>query len=209
MAFVETEELASRALPSDAAVPHPYSRSFGPDGYHAALASERADQRLRGMADPSLVAPPPAPVVERDGSLTQADVGRLVDVMLGGALKRLDAEVEAARTESEARVAAAVRRVALVPPIRAWEGFSVERVGGILPTPGTAGPQVGERSSPALPAEEPDLVGQAGFAPVDLFGSESIGLRDSAEVYERFWADASEEHPLVGRLRRWARREVR
>lgn len=210
MAFVDTEELAGRALPPDASLPHRYSRSIGADGYQAALERELADQRSREVADRSLVAPGLAPVVEPDGRLTQADVGRLVDVMLGAALKRLDAEAAAARSESEARVAAAVRKAALVAPVGDVAACSTEGAGGFLPTTGPSAPRVREGIGASLQEAELDQGDETGAAPPpDLFGSDPIGLRDPAEVYERFWAGAPDEHPALGRLRRWARWEVR
>ena len=111
-----------------------------------------------------------------------SDLAPLVETMLIAAMARFDAEVGAARAEAAAAVAGVMRRVA--------DGRALDR-----PAVATGCP-------------EPDLNERcATEASEHVFGPESEELREPAQVFEMFWADATHDRAVIGRLRRWVQRE--
>ena len=117
------------------------------------------------------------------GHRAASELTPIVDTMLSAAMARLEAEVEAARAEADAAVAVVMRRVA--------EG----RV----------------RVRPVVVADRPtpDFDGRDGAeASEHVFGPEREDLREPAQVYEMFWADATHDRAVLGRLRRWVQREA-
>ena len=101
---------------------------------------------------------------------------------LSAAMARFDAEVGAARAEAAAAVAGVMRRVA--------DGRALDR-----PAVATGCP-------------EPDLDERCGTEASEyVFGPESEELREPAQVFEMFWADATNDRAVIGRLRHWVQRE--
>lgn len=212
MVVVDTEDLASRTLPPVVAPPDHYGRSLGADGYRTALEREMADHPSNSPAAPSLVGHGAGSTSERDAWLTPAAIGPIVDSLLTGALRRLDAEVEAARAESEAAVAGAMQKApSLLLSIGSPEERRAERRTAVMATSRPpAPPVVNDAGDAAGCAKDPQADPWIDAPPMatDAFGLDTIDLREPADVYEQFWADASEDRPVLDRLRRWARQEV-
>ena len=121
------------------------------------------------------VAPPPATV----GGAHAASAERLLENLVAAAMRRIDAEAEAARAASDVVIEAAMRQAAA----------RLESIGS-LPA------RVANLS--AAPPVEGDG---------ELFGPDALWDLDADETFERFWGTNLEDRTVLDRVRRWAQRE--